>query len=318
MKFTPSLAQQDAFLNNPDIMRKIKLASPEDNKNIWALVDESKPNDFIRLTHPEMEKLENLWTRFLPPGSNMGDKTMIPSDLILAGTIPLTDFIMELDMDNNGKMYRFRIVIFENYREIIEYHLEKDADWAVIVGVCIRQFTEPGTGNEIGFPITVARDVDCINNVEKMYYRNVPNGYKQDAIPVGLAFLLQAGALGIWYGIQLALLNPVTKDAFVRAGKEKVRDTQVTEKGSTYRKGPTRYIKVRRLHEENFDRLLKGTGRNRERHTLAWRVIGHWRHYQNGKSVFIKPYWKGLLKDIQKEDCRERKIVIPEKGKEHD
>ena len=221
-------------------------------------------------------------------------------------------------MDGDGKQYRFRIVIFEDYKEIIDRYLENDEESAVIVGICTRQFTEPGTGNEVGFPITIQKGEDYINNTEIMYFRNVPNGMKQEAIPQGLAFLLQAGALSIWYGIQLALLNPVTKEAFVRAGKAKYRDAQSTEKGSTYKKGPTRYIKVRRLHEGNFDRLLKGTGRSRERHTLAWRVIGHWRHYQNGKTVFIKPYWKGLLKDIQKEDCRERKIVLPEEGKEND
>lgn len=297
---------------------KIKLASPEYNKGIWEIVDRSKPNDFIRLTHPEMEKLESLWTRFLPPGSDIGDKMTVPSDLLLAGTIPLTDVVMELDMDNNGKMYRFRIVIFEDYKEIIQDYMDGDSEDAVIVGVCIRQFTEPGTGNEIGFPITVFKDGDYINNVEMMYYRNIPNGYKQDAIPVVLGFLLQSGALGIWYGIQLALLNPVTKEAFVRAGKEKYKDSVCVGNGAIYRKGATRYIKRMKLHEGNFDTLLHSTGKSYTRHTLAWRVIGHWRHYQNGKSVFIKPYWKGLMKNIQKQDCRERKLVIPEEGKEND
>ena len=286
-----------------------RLADADENQLIWGEADKSRPNDYICLSKPEMVKMDSLWTRFL---SDPTDSFYIPSDLLLAGTVPLTDVVIDLDFDGDGRIYRFRIVIFEDYKEIIQEFFESDSKETVMVGLCIRQFIDPGTGNEVGFPITVAKDLDYINNVETMYYRNIPNGYKQDAIPKPYAYILQSGALSVWYGIQLALLNPITKEAFTRAGKEKYKDSLMTGNGMVYRKGPTRYIRRLRLHEENFDKLIRGTGKTYTRHTLAWRVIGHWRHYKNGQMIFVKPYWKGLMKDIHKQDFRNRKIVIPD------
>lgn len=297
---------------SPEWQEKIELANDDKNRFAWDQADRSRPNDFIVLNHREMEKLEDLWTRFLPPDSEFADKVLIPSDLLLAGTIPLTDVILELDMDGDGKMYRFRIVIFEDYRELIQRFLNEKTDGCFMVGMCIRQFTDPGTGNEIGFPITISKNNNFINNVEEMFYRKVPNGYKQDRIPKMLAAFLQAGALSIWYGVQLALLNPVTKEAFTKDGKEKYKDSVSVNNGKSYRKGPTRYVRRLKMNEENFNKLLRKTDREYTRHTLAWRVIGHWRHYKNGRSVFIKPYWKGLMKDIQKADYKERKVIVPD------
>lgn len=311
MRYEPTEEQVREIFGNKLFMEKIKLADDAANRYMWGKADQSKPNDFIKLTHPEMEKLEQLWTRFLPDDSEFKDKALVPADLILAGTIPLTDMILEMDLDSDDRFYRFRIVIFEDYKEVIEKELnDLDDESSIVVGLVIRQFTEPGTGNEIGLPITVSKNENYINNIQRMYYRGVPAGMKQDAIPQGLAFLLQSGALGVWYGIQLALLNPITKEAFAKCGKEKIKDYIPDEaKKNAYRKGATRYIKKIKLHEENFNKLLNGTGNSRERHTLAWRVIGHWRHYKNGRTIFIKPYWKGVFRDIQKADCRNREIV---------
>lgn len=309
--------EERADIMSKDIFqKKVPLATLQRNKEIWELVDMSKPNDLVRLNHAEMEALENLWTQFIPEETRQTDKLIVPADLILAGTIPLMDVIIEADIDDNGKEYTFRVVIFEDYRErLMKYLAEDDVEYALLVGVAIRWFNgkvRGEMGNEVAFPISVMKGEDGLNNIEVMFYRGVPNGYKQDEIPQALAFLMQASALSIWYGIQIALLNPVTKEAFVHNGKQKWRDSETTGNGATVRRGAKRYIKVMRLHQENFQKLVHGVGRTRERHTLAWRVIGHWRRYQNGKKVFIKPYWKGLMKDRAKEECRERKIVIPE------
>ena len=301
------------LMNSPLWQENTRLASMEENSFVWGEVNKSRPNDYIRLKKPEMIKMDSLWTRFLPSDATPADEFYIPSDLLLAGTIPLTDVVLDLEFDGDGKMYRFRVVIFENYREIIQAFFDSDSNETVMVGLCIRQFTEPGLGNEVGFPITVAKDLNYINNVETMYYRGVPNGFHQETIPKMLAYILQSGAMSVWYGIQLALLNPVTKEAFIKAGKEKYKDSISIGNAAVYRKGPTRYIRRLNLHQENFDRLLQGTGKSYERHTLAWRVIGHWRHYKNGQTIFIKPYWKGVMKDIQKQDYRERKVIVPEK-----
>ena len=63
-------------------------------------------------------------------------------------------------------------------------------------------------------------------------------------------------------------------------------------------------MKTRRL------RAASCTGREYERHTLVWYVIGHWRNYGSGKRVFIQPYWKGALRNLKMSlDGRDREIV---------
>ena len=78
------------------------------------------------------------------------------------------------------------------------------------------------------------------------------------------------------------------------------------------KKRPLRYIKRHIINADDFTEKLHGN-RSFQRHTLVWYVIGHWRAYSNGKKVFIKPYWKGALRDTKSANAREREIVLEEK-----
>ena len=50
---------------------------------------------------------------------------------------------------------------------------------------------------------------------------------------------------------------------------------------------------------------------------MLWYVAGHWRTYKDGRKIFIKPHWKGPLRDSKNKigiETRERVIPIEEKN----
>ena len=76
-----------------------------------------------------------------------------------------------------------------------------------------------------------------------------------------------------------------------------------------------RYIKKHVITAEDLEQTSFKGKSGFTRHTPIWYVIGHWRHYSDGKKVFIKPYWKGEMRHLRIDlDGREREIVIEEGG----
>ena len=111
-----------------------------------------------------------------------------------------------------------------------------------------------------------------------------------------------------WYGIQIALLHPTVKNIFKGGRKERDGEAKFDKKPGTKR--PVRYIKKRVINKDDIQRCLNGDGEAVNRHTLVWYVIGHWRKLANGTKQFIKPYWKGPLRELKMAlDDREREIV---------
>ena len=110
-------------------------------------------------------------------------------------------------------------------------------------------------------------------------------------------------ALTTWYGIQVALLNPYVKDVF---RTETIRKTGFNPNGKK-RKSIVKYI---RHHYLNPGALSPKTETGQLlRKTMAWYVCGHWRHYQDGKTIFIQPYWKGPLRETKVCEPRDRIVV---------
>ena len=75
----------------------------------------------------------------------------------------------------------------------------------------------------------------------------------------------------------------------------------------------TRYIRKHVIREEEIDAAIVPK-HDRQRNTLVWYVIGHWRHYKNGSLVFIQGHWKGPLRQLKKnlDETREREIILTE------
>ena len=116
-----------------------------------------------------------------------------------------------------------------------------------------------------------------------------------------------------YYGIQLALLNPVIAERFHRETVPYEDKTAVNKRGNK-KKPPKRYVK--RITIDDISDIE--ISREKKAHHIKepfWWVTGHWREYKSGKRIFIKGYWKGILRDAAEDiqsTPREREIVFEE------
>lgn len=77
---------------------------------------------------------------------------------------------------------------------------------------------------------------------------------------------------------------------------------EVTIDGITIKKGAKSKIKLSR------------SGMIMNRHADVWGVIGHWRHYKNGKKIYIEPYKKGPKRLTKDPDPKTYKVKDIESG----
>ncbi|HCU2976164.1 hypothetical protein ACTGZ3_11015 [Clostridioides difficile] len=265
---------------------------------IWNSIDASCPSDHIYLTHKEDEEIIRLWAK--------EDKAVeVPSDIFFVDTIPLLDVRITIDETDepDGKLMDFRIVIFDDFKK----RIEEGGEHPITVGAVL-------FGSDLEYkiftPIIVAKGYDSIItglpgcrgwSKEKMNYycEKVPMYYLNRS----------AGAiLSTWYGIQIALLHPTVRTVFRGGRKSRDEETKLDRKPGTKR--VVRYVKKHIIKHEEMEECLYGGESNINRHTLVWYVIGHWRKLANGTKQFIKPYWKGPLRELKMAlDDREREIV---------
>ena len=111
----------------------------------------------------------------------------------------------------------------------------------------------------------------------------------------------------VWYAIQVHLLNPLCQE-YVH--KETVPDNTSQNSKKSQKKQPKKYIKRILIDMDKMTEL--GVGNATKNHTIkcpVWWVIGHWRTYKaTGKRIWIDGYWKGVLRDLQISETRERVI----------
>lgn len=267
-------------------------------------LNNSYPSDRVKLTHKADEALCEMWAGEW--GCN------IPSDIVFAGTIPLMDVEIEIDErdtilpDNmgNGCIVKYRVVIFEHYKTIIEEcggritgigAIVADdplREWECLIVICTK------TGRD-GF------------GALGLYRRHKATGVIMP-IPEEEQTNMRIIAynyLRTWYSIQIAMLNPEIKKAFGRPKMIKERTKTTGERNGAR---ITRYVKRYVVNEIALSETLYGKNvKTRKRQALCWYVCGHWRHYKSGRMTFIKGYWKGAMRDAKRnlDDGRIRQIL---------
>lgn len=261
--------------------------SEKQNRQINMLIHTTSPSDRISIGEKEVDFLIRLWC-----DSKIEE---IPSDIFFANTIPLKDCVLDFE---DGSL---RVTVFE--QQIANLHEAKE-DQAIPVGAI--------SGGGTTIPIVAVKG---FNNV---MYAGV--GWERDSIRQSMeywdaddenleyAFLFH---LGVWYGIQIALLHPTLKEVFKSPQRTPYEGGNSPNKHHHKRK-----VKYIRKHYITLDKLEKALetqneGRKINRKCLAWYVIGHWRTYKSGKMVFIQPHWRGVLRDLKRNangDERERVI----------
>lgn len=275
---------------------------------VWRDISQSRPTDRIHLNSKDDEAISRFWKQFY--SQEMLDKGCIPSDLFFSGNVPLLDCEITVDEREKpfGQLVTYRIVIYPDYIERIKNSGDDPAD----VGAVVIEFM----GHKFFIPILVFSGIDHVlmSNCGVIgNYSNAEVRSRMGWIPVQEFVSAGYECLTTWYGIQLALLHPTVKEVFSHPKIEPVMDTKPRKGGKKRR--VVRYIKKHVITAEDLEQTSFRSKSGFTRHTSIWYVIGHWRHYSDGRKVFVKPYWKGEMRHLRMDlDGRKREIVIEEGG----
>ena len=298
--------------------------------HIRKMVDDSVTTDIVEINEDELYNFCQYWKEF-KPGSEHEKRMTIPGDIIMEGTVPILDMIIrthtveETDdtLHHNlfGNSIRdIRVVIFEeSFRNIrrVANSINPDDIASIIVGSVVIT-----AEYQFIFPITISYGETCelgiYTNISsfKMTHSQYTNWYKKYMNPdIGTIMLTVIGmVMSGWYGMQLALLHPATEIVFANPVKEK-RDRKEQLKPVMVDGKPRRvkYVRKHVITTENniysaldsaMDTMSNGDAsidkKKYERHKYLWRVIGHPRKTASGKDTWVKPHWRGPLKDFAK------------------
>ena len=272
-----------------------------------------KITDIIYLNHEQDAALIDLWERSaISKRTDMG--MPIPSDLFFAKTIPLHNFMVQLDeMDESGSgdmVYAFFFLMDEELNGIpmkIEFpegltYINYVMNILFTHGndpsmICARIATQDGNDRLFAFEV-------CAFNEKKKSKRFTREEMERYNLSQWLGAFLET-----WYGIEIAMLHPTVKEVFVhpKVKKEKISKKDRAEYGHKV----YRYVKHHYTTDDELNDAIYGKESHPfNRKALIWYVSGHWREYKTGKKVFIQPYWKGALRATKKAEPRNREIVI--------
>ena len=274
--------------------------SIENSRAVFRKIDASKPSDHICITAKEDDVLMGLWRK-------EGSKNMaIPSDLFFAETIPLTDFVLTVDETAlpGGCVTNCRIVVFPDYAEKIE---QADDETPVMVGAVV---VEEMAQIRFYMPFYVLKGVDSLLSSGIGFDNYTPEfrNYIQGKYNLNGIIRTTTTFLATWYGIQIALLHPQIKEAFQKPRTEKI--SKAVKSGKNKIRHEVRYIKKHIIRQADLEEIMQ-SGSNYARHTFVWYVIGHWRLFSTGEKCFVKPYWKGPLRELKTAlSERSREIVV--------
>lgn len=295
------LAKSAGVTSKNSAMRseKISFLNKEENINLLRKINNSYVTDIVELTEEEDNEIQNLWN------GDFKKDIAIPSDLLFSETLPLHDVRISIDeRKNGGEVVKYRVLIFQNYSEILKSQKEE------VVGYLI---LENFGGKEIFMEICACYGVDFIAiNCKRIGYKGYAEqelSFLQNKLKCGDFQDFVFSFLSTWYGIQIALLHPKVKEVFQKPQRIPINKSQKKECERKCIK--IKYIKKHVIKNKELKELIHGKNGNYSRHALIWYVTGHWRTYRNGNKVFIQPYFKGALRETKKlQSEREREIIL--------
>lgn len=267
----------------------------EENEVFWDKSSDTLPSDEIVFeTDNDMIKISTFWM-----GPNYASKGT-PADLIFSKTIPITDMILQfkefaIDDDNGNTIpATFRVFLYDNYKEIVD-QVKSSKDCLAIVGGIIPFFKYPTKKNlkkkirQVAYPICIGSNTEFIMGLNIAY----KNCLREEVRQYSLYEIHQVCTiiLNVFYGCQLALLNPIIEKVFVKARKNCIDERKI-DNSKTNKKRKIMYVKKYYIREQDIVKSIEDY-RTRNIRCPLWWVIGHYRKYQSGKTVWISGYWKG-------------------------
>lgn len=280
--------------------------------------------DTIQLSNDLAERLDDVYPLLKEKhvGDISGSVPYCPCDIVISKTVP----IQNLEFEVNGSVCRVHII-----DSWVDALIDEVKDDPHILGPKFVGYMEieedmhhPNVHITVGCPLIIFfSDVPGADDMtDEITIHTGGLTIKPHAI-AGVfdnleaskeLYNILASRLIEWYRIQLTLLNPLTKVCF-REYKLPVHSTNKNRKS----KRPIRYVRRLVLDSEEFDKAINPdksevTGGSYIRRTMIWHVAGHWRKNKNGTRSFIKGYWKGPLRDLEKNkelfESRNRELVV--------
>ncbi len=268
----------------------LKDISVHDLNELDKYIDDSNPSDFIRYDRSTWSVLDNYTTKVLGIKTDKFNQT-IPNDIFKLDTVPLPDVVFNSVLDDKDDFWCR--MIFTNGKLIL------------ICASVPYNFT-------IALTVEPSSETECRINKNHLYvkftnlfqYDNVKQSKEDIMIS---AINLVSHYMTHWYALQIMLLNPVIKEQlFVATKKEKLRISESYITGSetnTKKKRKTKYVKYKTISQ-----VLLHSDILRKKHAMCWYVIGHYRHYRDGRKTWVHGYWKGPMRELKKnlDEGRER------------
>ncbi len=93
----------------------------------------------------------------------------------------------------------------------------------------------------------------------------------------------------------------LNQEYVIKQTKTHIKKVQSKKNKRAGKKPKIKLIKqnIIRLNTDHIPELTEEEKREYERHTFGWTVRGHWREYQSGKKVWIKPQVRGDKDNVE-------------------
>ena len=268
-----------------------------------------RPIDSLTFDEGGCKKVKTFWkdrVDALPPENE------IYADILLSGITPVYDVLLETTTPKkHGEILYGRVMIRPDMLEMSDQLSGEIYAGILMLYTEIIKYIIPfkvsGNSDYIVFPDEYG--IVASSQEEADFYMNNPDIVKLYDISNWKEYM------EMWYGTMWVILHPIARH-IIRNNSESTSsdsfdvDVQVPVSSD----GPTiiKYAKTVVITEEDFKRVENAISKIKKD---CWPVTGHWRNQPTKKGYvrkFIKPYWKGPLRDLKMHDTRIRELIYEE------
>lgn len=272
-----------------------------------------RPIDSLTFDEGGAAKAKNFWkdrvnVDELPPDGELN------ADILLSGTVPVYDMLLETTTEKKrGEILYARVMIRPDLIEMVD-----QISGEIYAGILLA-YTEV-IKYLIPFKVSVNSDhiifpdeygIVASTPEELDFYINNPDVVALYDISNWKSYL------ELWYGITWVILHPIArhiirKETESTSSSVDASDTDIKPPISPDGLTVIKYVRTIVITEEDFERVESAIRKIKKD---CWPVTGHWRNQPTKKGYvrkFIKPYWKGPLRDLKMHDTRIRELIYEE------
>lgn len=307
------------------------------NKEIGKLLDANPPTDVIRIHDEDLKRIYTVYSKYFD-SLNIRQQDIIKARLLQ--TLPFYSFQIEIEdkaqtsvlLVNQPKNKDSHIIKinFVFFSDKIENVFENGLDDSVCIGVMeytIYHILEDGTTDTFIDSAFTTLFFDPINDDDRFTFSLSWNGLigsrtgifmnefarkiiDEDQTKYETEMLHIETSVKHLFAILFAFKNPPeVHSVFVT---DPIKNESVVKTKGSRKKKPIEYVR-HIIDYKGFRYFVNTEAREFIRYTNVWGVMGHIRHYKNGKEVYIRPYEKG--KDRNKGLLKEPKDRILKRTK---